>query len=168
MFRTPFPLILLLPPLLFGTACAPQEGFPSLAPRAVENLSMEEPVREILVVATDPALGSRIVELEAAAARGEAEFAAILPQARANSAGAGAAGSESWIEAQQAISRLEAARAQTVSALADLDRLAIERATLPTNIEQFERLRTAIERTTALALGQQAEIDAFRGRLSSG
>ena len=91
--------------------------------------------------------------------------ALLLPAARARVSGAGAAGSEGWIEAQQAISRLEAARAPTVTALAGLDRLAIERAAGPTNSDQYRILIGADETAAALAEGQQAAIDRLRGAL---
>lgn len=155
----------LLPALALVTACAPDASFPSLAPRPGEQLSTDEPVRQPVFVAPDPALSAGIAELVAAARRGQAEFEAALPAARANVARAGAAGSDSWVEAQQAISRLEAARASTARALADLDRLSIERAARPTNAAQFAELLNAVELVQSLARAQYSDIDRLRGSL---
>ncbi len=155
----------LLPGLALVTACAPDTSFPSLAPRPGERLSTDEPVRQPVFVAPDPALSTEIAELIGAARRGQSEFEAALPAARANVARAGAAGSDSWVEAQQAISRLEAARASTARALADLDRLSIERAARPTNAAQFAELLNALELVQSLAQAQYSDIDRLRGSL---
>lgn len=145
--------------------CAAQGPFPSLAPRAVERLSNDEPVRLPVIVAADPELSARIGSLLAKARKGQAEFAAALPSVRARVSGAGAAASESWIEAQQALSRLEAARADTVTALAEIDRLGIDRAALPTNAGDYQALLGALETAAGLAAAQQAEIDRLRNAL---
>ena len=150
--------------LLIG--CAPKGAFPSLGVRPVEQLSFDEPTRVVPVVAEDTELGRKIAELSGQAWRGQGNFEALLPAARSRASAAGAMGSESWIEAQQALSRLEAARALTVSALAELDRLVIERAARPTNAEQFQQLSSALERTTSLSQAQQAEVDRLRTSLT--
>ena len=155
----------LLLPLLVLAGCAAEGPFPSLQPRPVEKLSMDEPVREVPVVAADLGLAARTAELLAEARRGQREFEAVLPAARARVRAAGAAASESWIEAQQAVSRLEAARALTVTALAQLDELAIERAARPTNAGQFQALLAAQEAAEELAQSQQAEIARLQAAL---
>lgn len=151
--------------LLSLAGCADQGSFPSLAPRPVERLSNDEPVRVAPMVATNPALTARIAELLRNARGGETEFQAALPAARASVSRAEAAESESWIEAQQAISRLEAKRAATVTALAQLDTLSVERARLPIGAGDFEALLAAVETARSLAAGQQAEINRLRGAL---
>lgn len=158
--------LLILGSLLTLPGCASKAPFPSLAPRAVERLSMDEPVRAAPVVARDADLGAVVDSLRAEALRGAREFEAALPAARARAAAAGGAGSESWIEAQQAVSRLEAARKLTLSALAELDRLAIERSTRPTNAAQFAELTAAVETARSAADTQQEQIDGLRARLS--
>ncbi|WP_420605693.1 hypothetical protein [Novosphingopyxis sp.] len=72
------------------------------------------------------------VEVEAAQDRhraADAAFRGALPSVRgAVAAAAGSApGGEAWVVAQQALSRLEAARTPSAEALADLDRLLTER-----------------------------------------
>ena len=151
--------------LALAAGCAPQGSYPSLAPRPGERLSTDEPVRVRPEVAADPALAAEVAELLARARRGEAAFQAALPAARAGVARGGAAGSDSWIEAQQAVSRLEGARAETAAALALLDSLSIERAARPTNTADFQALLSAVDTAQALANAQKAEIDSLRGRL---
>lgn len=160
--RSPIALALLV---LLLPGCAPKGAFPSLGVRPVEQLSFDEPVREAPVVAVDSELAKRIAELSGQAKRGQSNFDALLPAARSRASAAGGMGSESWIEAQQALSRLEAARTLTVSALAELDRLAIERAATPTNAAQSQELSNALERANSLAQVQQAEVDRLRASL---
>lgn len=162
------PVKYLIPSLLSAAllaGCAPKGAFPSLGVRPVEQLSFDEPAREAPVVAEDRELTGRIAELSGRASRGQSNFAALLPPARSLASAAGAMGSESWIEAQQALSRLEAARALTISALAELDRLVIERAARPTNAGQYQELGNALERANSLAQAQQAEVDRLRASL---
>ena len=145
--------------------CAPEGSFPSLAPRAVEQLSTEEPVRAQPVIPSDPQLAARVAELAAQARQGQAEFEAALPAVRASVGRAGAPGSDSWVEAQQAVSRLEGARTLTASALAQLDSLSIEQAGRPTNAGGFQALLGAVEFAQSLADAQKAEIDRLQARL---
>jgi len=161
----PRPKSLLILLVALAPACAPSGSFPSLAPRPVERLSDEEPVRVQPFVAADPALAGQVAGLLAQARKGNAVFQAALPAARASVARAGAAGSDSWVEAQQAVSRLEAARAETAAAVTRLDTLSIERAARPTNPVDFQAVLGALEIAQSLADGQKAEIDSLRGRL---
>ncbi|HEX8261344.1 MAG TPA: hypothetical protein VF547_00555 [Allosphingosinicella sp.] len=141
--------------LLLAAACAAPGPYPSLAPRAAEKAYAGEDERQPTPQADDPALAAEIDRLAAAARAGAADFDAALPAAQSAAAAAGAAGSDSWIEAQQDLSRLEAARARTTAALADLDRLAVERASAGTLGEgDRERLRAATAEIQALADAQ--------------
>ncbi len=128
---------------------------------------MDEPVRAAPIIAPDANLTRQISDFLGQARRGQAEYEARRPAARAATAAAGSAGSESWIEAQQALSRLEAARAPTVTALADLDELRVRRANIPVNAGDFAALGAAIERADALARGQQEEIDRLRASIAN-
>ena len=147
--------------------CVPQGEFPSLAPRAAErDRSMEPPAREAAATPDDPALRARVAELGRQAQAGERDFAAALPAAEAAVAAAGPAQSDGWVAAQLAISRLEAARAETMRALTELDRLAIGRADMATSGEDHAAIEAAIAAAQALAAGQQARIEALRARLA--
>ena len=162
--RHPCPLLPLGAVALLS-ACAAGGEFPSLAPRPVEQADRATPEPEPSGEATDavdPQLAARLAALVADARRGQTAFEAILAGAASAVAGAGGAGSESWIVAQQAISRLESERAPTVIALAELDQLAIAHAgtaALPTVV-------TARDAARLLAEAQGQRIDALRGQLS--
>ena len=159
--------VLLTPllPALFVAGCASGGDFPSLAPRPVEQLSMEEPVRVDPDVAPDPAFRGRVAELLGRARAGDGAFerayANALPRVRA----AGGANSDSWIAAQEAISRAEVARVETTSALADLDRLATERADVPTNDGDHAALTEALRAAAALAEDQHRRLGGLRSSL---
>lgn len=153
--------------LLLAGGCAPEGEFPSLALRPIEAEDpLEEPVRTPPVVDADPALRARAAELLTEARRGDAQFDTAYRPAAAAARRAGAPGSETWIEAEQALSRAEAARAPTTSALAELDRLATERAALPTNEQDFAAIVAALDEAGRLALGQQQRYDALRAAVS--
>lgn len=114
-----------LPLLLAIAGCTgASSGYPSLAPRPIEEMSLAEPTRP----APPPA-----VENTAAAAR----YAPVIVQAREDDAAfrrtldeergalirgrSAATGSEAWTAAQQALSRVETARGPVVRALSELD-----------------------------------------------
>ena len=151
---------------LAAGACTLNSEFPSLEPRAIEREDpLEEPVRTPPTVAGDPALRARAAELVAQAREGERAFEAALGSASAAARRAGAPGSESWVVAQQQISRAEAARAPTSAVLAELDQLATERARLPTNEGDFAAIRAALEEAEGLASGQQKRLDRLRASI---
>ena len=152
---------------LFASACTPDGSFPSLEPRAIETEdALEEPARVPASVAPDSALRARTADLVARARAGEAEFDAAYARAAAAVRAAGAEGSESWIEAQQALSRAEAARAPVTSALAELDRLSLDRAGVPTAEADLAALRRAFEEAGRIAAGQQERLDRLRAAIS--
>jgi hypothetical protein len=155
----------MLAALLAG--CAAEGDFPSLEPRALERELAQTDPPPPAPLPDDPALAARMAALAAEARRGEAEFEAALPAARAAVAGAGPAGGEAWIEAQQALSRLEAARGTTAKALADLDALALAEANRTSlSGADLERLRAAVAALQAVADRQHDEIAGLRARLS--
>jgi hypothetical protein len=148
--------------LLTSAGCATGGDFPSLAPRPVEQLSFEEPVRVDPPVAADAALRSRAAELLGRARAGDGAFEDAYARALPAVRGAGPSGSDSWVQAQEAISRVEAARIQTSSALAELDLLVAERADVPTSPEDHERLIEALRTAEAIAADQQRRLVALR------
>jgi hypothetical protein len=165
-FRLPTRVAALLLAALGAAACRPNGEFPSLEPRAIEKEDpLEEPVRTPALVAAEPALRERAAELVAQARQGQREFEAALGSAVAAARTAGAPGSESWVVAQQQVSRAEAARAPTSSALAELDRLATERARIPTNEGDFAAIRAALDEAQRLAAGQQQRMDGLRASI---
>jgi hypothetical protein len=116
-------LALLLTAALAG--CADRStGYPSLAPRPIEQLSLAEPDRPAPPpVAADPATVARYQPLVAQARTADADFRRVLEDERgALARGNGASqGSDAWLAAQVSLSRIETARAPVAKALADLD-----------------------------------------------
>jgi hypothetical protein len=147
--------------------CAPQGSFPSLLPRPVEQeQSPAEPVTVEPDSPADPALAARLEALLARARQGQQAFEAELVSARAAVSRSGTAHSESWIEAQQALSRLEAARAPTMSALTELDTLAVEQGRTD-GARRADRvaIAAALDQLNELANAQRDEISRLSGLL---
>lgn len=153
---------LLLPLLLAG--CVSQGPFPSLAPRPGERLAVEEPVREAPEVAPDPALLARARELGQQAERGRQHFDAAWPAAEAAARRAGPEGSDSWIAAEQALSRLTTAHMEAGEALSGLDQLVAGRADLPTNSQDYETIAAARATAQSIVDDQLARLGRLRSR----
>jgi hypothetical protein len=140
--------------------CVSQGTYPSLALRPAEQEDWtEEPVHAAPVVADDAALRTRIAELAAEARAGERAFEADLPAAERATAQMGPAESDSWVEAQQAISRLQDSRGRTDQAAAELHQLRLARAGQSTSVADLAALDGAIDEVGALAERQQQRLD---------
>jgi hypothetical protein len=114
--------VLLLP------ACAASTGGPSLAPRAAEAIDPRVPVVDAPVsTVADPALVTLLASLSMGVREPIAAFDAASAATQRLVDNAGAPQSESWIEAQQAVSALQALRGPLANALAEIDELAAER-----------------------------------------
>ena len=156
--------------LLLSACATPPTSEPSLAPRAAEAIDPRVPIPdEVVAGPADPALAARISALMAEVRAGDAAFHAAAEQAERLVAAAGPPESESWIEAQQALSGLVAARAPGTRATADLDALAAIRVAdggglLPGDLAAIQEATSE-----AGAIGQrQAElIDRLQARLAS-
>jgi hypothetical protein len=107
------------------TACAGTvAGYPSLAPRPIEQMSLAEPATPPAPSpVADPVVLARSASTIDRARTADADFQRVLDQARfALAKGRGAAiGSDPWAAAQVALSRIEAAREPMIKELADLD-----------------------------------------------
>lgn len=163
MFSARLAPALALIPLIAG--CAAAGEFPSLQPRPVEQLSMEEPVREAAVVPADSALVGRARALLTEAQRGDQAFEVAYGRALPAVRAAGRSGSDSWINAQQAISRVEAARADTSTALANLDQLVGERDDVATNADDEAEIRAMLVEVSRIADDQQRRTTALRSQV---
>jgi hypothetical protein len=173
MFASKRPMLaLLLSPALLS-ACAPSGSFPSLAPRAAELAGPDrgaegQATAEPAPPAADPALIARLDQLVAAAREGQQAFEPALAAAERAIARAGAPRSESWIEAQLALSRLEAARTPTVTAQADLDALVRERndGGSPPGEADAAAIAAAAEQIRSLVAAQNEQLARLSGLLS--
>jgi hypothetical protein len=155
-----------LPPLLAAAlltaGCAADGPFPSLAVRDAERVyAAGDPLQTTPEAPDRAGLAGRIAGFLAAAGEGEAAFGRALAAAQRISSGP--RGSESWIASQQAISRVEAARAETTRALGDLDEFASEQARQgPLSTADFGRLTDATARLHAQAERQRQAIAQLR------
>jgi hypothetical protein len=122
--RTPAAII----PVLLLSACASGNAPPSLLPRAAEaidpRIAVVKPMNDRPV---DPALAGHLAELVSQARSSDATFQSAAAEARRLAEAAGAAQSETWIAAEQALTRAIAARDATVHALGDIDALGADR-----------------------------------------
>ena len=115
---------LLLTMLTLGGCAAAGGPFPSLQPRAGEDVDPRVPViRPMNDRPVTPALASRLAELVSEARSGDAAFAPLAAEAERLAAAAGAPQSESWVAAQQALSAAVEARGPTARAVGDIDAL---------------------------------------------
>ena len=161
-----FTFLLILVPLAGCAATSAKE--PSLAQRPAELIDPRLPLSaEAPPGSVDPALASRLGQLVAEGNEGARSFDALVGQAEALAKAAGPAQSESWIVAQQAQSGLEAARAKTTAALAEVDSIASGRiqsgaALSPADLGAVE---AASNELRAIADRQNITIDRIGARL---
>jgi hypothetical protein len=107
-----------------GACSSPGGPYPSLQPRAAEAIDPRVPVaRPINDRPFGAALASRLAELVREADAGDAAFQSAADQAEHLAAASGAAQSEAWVAAQEALSAAAAARGPTTIALGDIDAL---------------------------------------------
>ena len=122
--------LLTLPLALAACAGTPSPNAPSLLPRAIESRSDAVAVAPEQAVSPDPALDARIAGRVAAFDTATKAFAAARPAlaTRIDRARGAAEGSERWIDGQAAVGELQQLRTAADGAMADLEELAIERA----------------------------------------
>lgn len=151
--------ILLSALILSLSGCAGAGNYPTLNPRPIETkaagLLSEPSVPDAPLAPASPEAQSKIAAALRMAQDGAAAFDAALPAARAVADAAGASGSESWINAQMAVSALEQHRGPVKSALADLDDLLRKTLSGPPS-EDLARVQAAI-RTVAVIDTQQEQ-----------
>lgn len=155
--------------MLSGCAGAPQT-YPSLAKRPIESAPIAEPAAPPAPVAADAALNGEIAKYMAQADKGRSAFDAAYARAQKSvgAASGAAVSSDSWVAAQVAISSLEAARNDSVSALASLDTLYVQRTNAVADgkarggLTEIEAARSA----TLTSVDQQNDrIDAMKAKL---
>jgi hypothetical protein len=144
--------------LVTGAAGCTDTGgkYPSLLPREIEKQSLAEPERPVAIATPDAALDKQIADLDAEVDKASTDFTAAAQSAEARIAVARGLpqGSDGWLDAQAALSEVEAAQAPLASTLADLQRLAIDRGTA--GLPPYPALDTAIAKAGALTDAQAA------------
>lgn len=154
---------------LSGCAGAPQ-SYPSLAKRAVESAPVAKISPPSAPVPADAALSAEIAKYVGQADKGAAAFDTAYAKAdKAVRAASGAAvSSDPWVAAQVSISALESARNDSVSALASLDTLYVQRSNAVADgkaaggLDDIDAARSA---ALALVDQQNDRIDAMKARL---
>lgn len=159
----------LLGTLLGGCANSGEGQFPSLAKRPIEDMGLTripDAIEPPPAAPADGALTGQIAELRGQANQGQARFNAELAATRARVAAArgSAPASDAWMEAQMAISGLEAARRPSVEALASLDQLAVARQNGGQRAGEGE-LAEASDAVRALVAAQSEMLKGFKGSL---
>lgn len=157
--------------LLLSGCTGSQQGYPSLAKRAVEGAPMAEIAPPPAPIAADAPLTAEIACYVAQADKGRSAFDDAFVRAdRAAKAASGAAVSnDAWVAAQVAISALEAARNDSVSALASLDTLYVQRSNAIADGRErggLAEIDTARAATLAMVDSQNDRIDAMKSRLA--
>jgi len=149
-------------------AAAQSQTAPSLAKRAVEGRLNVAPT-PVVVPPPGPLpadLAGRLARWEADGVAGQQAFAAERDAtAQLVNAAAGApVASERWVVAEQAISRLTAARAPITGALADIERLYIERS-VDEAIDGLPDIYALRDRLSDIVSGQDAVLQALSAQL---
>ena len=163
-------LILLAAAAMMAGCSTPRTASePSLAPRAAEAIDPRVPIPDSVPSGpVDPALASRIDALLAEARSGVPAFEAREAEAARLAAAAGPVSSESWVAAQQALSRLVEQFGVTTRVAADVDALASTR--LETNrwISPADRqaIESAASAVAAISEPQAAAIARIRDQLA--
>ena len=160
----------LIPILMLGACAAPGGPYPSLQPRAAEQVDPRVPVeRPINDRPVTPALASRLAELVAAARGGDGAFGPAMDRAEQLASSAGAPQSDSWIAAQEALSAAIGARSPTAQALGDIDALGADRLQGQGGLAPADlaAVQAAGAEVGALDRRQAERIDAVQRRLGS-
>jgi hypothetical protein len=142
---------------------------PSLAPRAAEAIDPRVPIPDSVPSGpVDPALANRIDALLAEVRSGVAAFEAREAEAARLASAAGPASSESWVAAQQALSRLVEQFGVTTRGAADVDALASTRLESNRWISPADRhaIESAASTVAAISEPQAAAIVRIRDQLA--
>jgi len=153
-------------------ANAATRSYPSLARRPVETRDGNAPAPAVQAAPADVALVKQVETLGAQASAADTAFRTELGKARGTVAAADGAEptSEAWVAAQMSISNTDAARYDSVAALASLDTLYVGRQDNPdvsrvaADIATIDPVRT---RVLAIVDTQNDALDSLRSALKT-
>ena len=162
-----FPSFALLGLVMLVSGCAEPGPYPSLAPRPIERaLALADEAPPPPPLPDTPEVTARAAELVEQARGGMPAFERALGVAERAVRGAGAAGSDSWVAAQQAVSRVEAARAVTTRAMGELDAYSVSQAaTRSLSPNDLERLAAAAAEVQAISDRQSEAVNRLQRAL---
>lgn len=161
---------LLLSLVTLGACSTPGGPYPSLQPRAAEQvdprLPVERPLNDRPVSA---GLSARLNALVAQARAGDAAFVGAAARAEQLAGSSDGPRSESWIAAQEALSGAIAERAATTGALAAIDALRGNALETQGGIapNDLAAIQAAAAEVGAIDTRQAARIDSIQRRLGS-
>ena len=164
--RRLFPLLLVPLAAACSITSSPE---PSLAPRAAEAIDPRIPIPDDVPAGTvDPGLAGRLSALVGEARSAVPAFEAREAEASRLAAAAGAISSESWIAAEQALSRLVEQQGVTTRAAADIDALASARLDSQRWIAPADRqaIEAAAADVGSINARQSEAIDRLRNQLA--
>jgi len=163
MTRSAIPFV--LPAALLSACVAPAGDYPSLLPRPIEKISLAEPVRPVPVATPDAALDARIAALSRDVTGAKAAFDAAATRVRktVGAAADSSEGSERWLGGQVALAELDVARTAIDVPLAELERLAIDRAAA--GAPPYPALDAALAKANADAAAQRTIIATLGAQL---
>lgn len=162
-------LLLLVAAPLAASCSITASPEPSLAPRAAEAIDPRLPIPDETPAGTvDPGLASRLSALVAEVRSNIPAFEVKQADAERLAAAAGPAASESWIAAEQSLSRLIEQHGVTTRAAADIDALASARLEGQRWIAPAEReaITAAASDVAAISARQAEAIDRLMDRLA--
>lgn len=151
------------------TGCLDRGQYPSLMPRAYESADRGPPPPPPPAPPARADIVARATALVGEARAGQSAFAAELARVRPVIARAGAADSEAWIAAHEALSGLDASRVATVTSLAELDALTslgVGPDGLRYGDNDFVALRAAAGTVYDFTQAQELQIAALAGSLA--
>jgi len=154
--------------LLTACSTAPVDE-PSLRHRTAEEIDPRVPIPNVVPAGTaDAALLARIDTLVGQAQAGRAQFDSLAPDAEHLAVAAGPEASESWIAAEQALSRLVSVLGIGSTASADLDALASDRLKNNGWISPADQavVRDGQDRMRAVLAPQEQLVDRLREQLA--
>ncbi|MDP9421388.1 MAG: hypothetical protein M3Q19_00895 [Pseudomonadota bacterium] len=160
--------LLLVLPLAAGCSITTSPE-PSLAPRAAEAIDPRLPIPDEEPSGTvDPALAGRLSALVATVRSAMPAFEAREVEAGRLAAAAGPVASESWIAAEQALSRLVEQHGVTTHAAADIDAVAASRLESQRWIAPAERqaIAAAAAEVGSISARQAEAIDRLKDQLA--
>lgn len=155
--------------LLAGCSTTTSSPEPSLAPRAAEAIDPRIPIPDAPPAGSvDPSLAARLHELVSTAQANVQAFEAREAEASRLAAQAGPMAGESWVAAQQALSRLVEQYGVTTQAAADIDGLAASRLDGQRWIAPADReaIAAAVAQVAAISDRQAAAIDRIKDQLA--
>ena len=167
--RNLYPALILAASSLILSACATDEAaYPSLAKRPAERVTATWPPASPPPAPSpaplDPETMGKLDGLVAQARRADGQFNGKVARARSlvSTARGAKMGSETWSVATVAVSELEAARAQAMVAMAELDSLYAEARTQGRDVTAIEAARQEV---TAIVARQDGVLDSLKGLL---